>query len=93
MTNDLKKSMSEEEVKGIMGAVSEKKLYFDKKILVYYVHSSVFDIVFSKSFPYVGPFPFNRTGKEFWVVMENNVVIAFGYAGDFGGRLMNLLRE
>jgi hypothetical protein len=85
--NDLKKSLSEKDVKSIIGDSSERKLYREKDILVYYIHNSVFDLFFSKTFPYFGFFPFNRTGKEFWVVLKDDKVIAFGYATDFGNRL------
>jgi hypothetical protein len=87
MTNDLKKSMSEQEVETVMGKSEEKKVYYNKNILVYYVHNSIFDMIFSKNFPYIGFFPFNRTGKEFWIVLEDEGVVAFGYAGDFGKKL------
>jgi hypothetical protein len=79
--------MSEQEVKAVMGNSDEKKVYYDKNILVYYVHNSIFDMIFAKNFPYIGFFPFNRTGKEFWVVLKDGGVIASGYAGDFGKKL------
>jgi hypothetical protein len=90
MTNDLKKSMSEQEVFAIMGKSEEKKIYYDKSILVYYVHNSIFELIYSKIPPYIGFFPFNRTGREFWIIFEDDKVIAFGYSGDFGNRLSNI---
>jgi hypothetical protein len=90
MTNDLKKSMSEREVIAIMGNSEEKRSYYDKNILVYYIHSSIFELIFTKTPPYIGFFPLNRTGKEFWVILENDKVTAFGYSKNFGDRFFGI---
>jgi hypothetical protein len=82
--------MSSKEVIKVMGRSDEKKLGFGKNILVYYLHSSIFDLFFSKNFPYIGPYPFNRTGKEYWVVLKDDKVVAFGYLSDFYQQLSSL---
>lgn len=68
------------------GSPAEKKIIGkNKEIYVYYVHSSIFDMLLnSERFPYIGFYPLNRTGKEFWIVMNGGQLESSGYAGDIG---------
>jgi hypothetical protein len=92
MTNDVHKLASKQEVEAIFGPSEEKKFYQNREILVYYLHNSLFDMIFSKNFPFIGFFPLIRTGKEFWIVLENEQVVAMGYADNFGYRLNGIPR-
>jgi hypothetical protein len=87
MTNDIQKFSPKQDVEAVLGQSEEKKIYQNKEILVYYLHNSLFDMIFSKNFPFIGFFPLVRTGKEFWVVLEDGRVTAAGYADNFGRRL------
>jgi hypothetical protein len=87
MTNDINKLASKQDVEAVLGRSEEKKIYQNKEILVYYLHNSLFDMILSKNFPFVGFFPLVRTGKEFWIALENERVVAMGYIDNFGYRL------
>ena len=92
-TNKLEYGLAKEEVVKIIGsAPSEKKYFGNKEVMVYYLHSSVFDLIFSNKFPYIGFYPFNITGDEFWIVLKNGIVVSFGYAKNYG-YLFNNLKE
>jgi hypothetical protein len=87
MTNNLDVSMTKQDVIKVMGHNDEKRLIQGDEVLVYYMHNSVFDLFFTKSFPFVGFYPFNRTGKEFWIVLKDGKVASFGYPADFGKKI------
>lgn len=76
-----------------LGNPSEKKIInMSSEIYVYYVHSSIFDLFLnSEKFPYIGFYPFNRTGKEFWVVLNNGKLKTSGYVKDFGKYSNNII--
>ncbi len=69
-----------------LGSPTEKKIIdINKEIYVYYVYSSIFDLVLNiEKFPYIGFYPLNRTGKEFWIILNNEKLKSSGYAKDFG---------
>lgn len=79
---------TEKQVIKILGSPFSKKVYRNKTFLVYYVHDDFFSIFFNiKKFPFVGFFPFLRTGEEYWVILENDKVIAFGSSRNFNNGL------
>lgn len=85
VTNRLGVGMVKNEVIEAIGSKPVEKRYFgDSELMVYYIHSSIFDLIFSKNFPYFGFYPFNLTGEEFWVVLKNDKVESFGYARNYG---------
>ena len=65
--------------------VGKKIIDENKEIYVYYIHLSIFDLFFSTSnFPYIGFYPINRTGKEYWLLIDNNKgLIKSGYAKEW----------
>jgi hypothetical protein len=82
--NKLSVNQNISEVNKILGGPAEKKIYGEYEIFIYYIHSSIFDLFFNSArFPYIGPYPINRTGKEYWVVFKNSKLIASGFASDF----------
>lgn len=92
VTNKLNVGIARSEVVDVIGSKPVEKKYFkDNEIMVYYVHSSIFDLIFSKNFPYFGFYPFSLTGEEFWIVLKNNKVSSFGYAKNYGYSFSNLV--
>jgi hypothetical protein len=91
-TNELQLGKRREEVMAIMGGEpDEKKIYGSREVLVYYIHSSIFDLFTNgEKFPFVGFYPLFSTGREFWIILNNNRIEAFGYAKDFGNSLKNI---
>ena len=64
----------------------EKKIISkDQEIYVYYVHSSLFDFIFNKErFPYIGFYPLNRTGREYWLLFDlKQGLVKSGYANEW----------
>lgn len=91
MTNKLSNDLTKSQVIDILGTEPfEKKSKNDNEVMVYYVHSSVFDLIFPKRFPYFGFYPFSLTGQEFWIVLKNGKVSTFGSANNFGNSLNNI---
>ena len=91
VTNNLTIGITKNEVIDTIGSKPVEKRYFgDSEIMVYYMHSSIFDLIFSKNFPSFGFYPFNLTGEEFWVVLKNDKVSSFGYAKNYGYSFGNL---
>ena len=78
-TNKLHYKQSKNDVIKIMGNPTEKKIYYTKEYYVYYLHRDIFDLFINTSkFPYLGFYPIMRTGKEFWVIFDNNELVSFG---------------
>lgn len=52
---------------------AEKKIIDkDKEIYVYYIHSSLFELFLNiERFPYIGFYPINRTGREYWLLFDS----------------------
>lgn len=75
---------SEKSIIKTMGSPAERKIINeDEKIFVYYIHSTIFDLFFNiERFPYLGFYPINRTGKEFWIILKNNRLKSSGYVKD-----------
>lgn len=66
---------------------TEKKIVDkDHEIYVYYIHSSLFDFFFNRErFPYVGFYPINRTGKEYWLMFNSKIgLVKSSYANEWG---------
>ncbi|MBR2141386.1 MAG: hypothetical protein IJ853_03430 [Rickettsiales bacterium] len=83
--NKLKYGLSEEEIrKNVFSCEPAEKNIVDetKVVYVYYIHSSIFDLIFnSERFPYIGFYPINRTGKEYWLLVDKkDGLIKSGYA-------------
>ena len=68
------------------------KGYYNKEILVYYVHSDIFDLFISSKFPYIGFYPLLRTGEEYWVILEDGKVASFGSAKNYKTSIPNALK-
>ncbi len=91
VTNKLEHGLTKTEVTDIIGSKpAETKYFSNSEIMVYYIHSAIFDLIFSKNFPYFGFYPFNSTGDEFWIVLKNNRVSSFGYAKNYGYSFNNI---
>jgi hypothetical protein len=94
LTNDLTTGSTRAEAISAMGSEPTRKMASAKMdVLVYYLHASVFDLVFSpQKAPFVGFYPLLRTGQEFWVVLDRarDKVVAFGYAENFSNSLKDL---
>lgn len=83
---------TKEEVIDTIGKPYTKKLFYNKEYMVYYIHDSIFDLLFSTNeFPYIGFYPFLRTGNEYWVILEDNKVVAVGLAKNFGNNIPKAL--
>lgn len=89
--NSLKKisaNDSKEQVIEVLGSPYTKKIYYNKEFLVYYVHDDFFSLFFNSSeFPFVGFYPFLRTGTEYWVILENDKVVSSGTARNYVNNL------
>lgn len=87
-TNKLDGNMDRSEVISRLGTKPfSKKLNGNSEVMVYYTYASIFDLIFCDRFPYFGFYPFNVSGQEFWIVLENGKVSKFGYAKNFGNSL------
>jgi len=71
-SNNLQKGLSKTDVVDSFGEPSERRIFNRNDVYVYYLHNSIFDLIFSNKFPYIGFFPLNRTGKEYWIVFDEN---------------------
>lgn len=75
---------SKKQVVKILGRPTSKKAYYSKEHYVYYVHQDFFSLFFNiKRFPFVGFYPFLRTGEEYWVIMEDDKVVSFGSSSNY----------
>lgn len=96
-SNSLKKinvDYTEDQVVKVLGKPFSKKAYYNKVYLVYYIHDDLFSIFFNiKRFPFVGFSPFLRTGDEYWIIMENDRVVSFGTAKNFGSNIPKALNN
>ncbi len=94
-SNSLKKintNDTEEQVKKILGNPYSKKAYYNKTYLVYYVYDDFFSIFVNlKKFPFFGFPPLLRTGDEYWIILEDNRVVAFGLSKNFGNNIPRAL--
>ena len=92
-TNKLYHKQSKDEVLKIMGKPSEKRVYYTKEYYVYYLHRDIYDLFLNKNkFPYVGFYPLLRTGKEFWVIFDNNELVSFGNKDNFKSDLPKAIK-
>ncbi|MDR3079288.1 MAG: hypothetical protein LBU15_04625 [Rickettsiales bacterium] len=96
LTRELRGGSSRGEAIAAMGSdPAEQRASSRMDVLVYYLHASLFDLVFSqRRAPFFGFYPLLLTGHEFWIVVDRNRdrVVAFGYAENFGSSLGNLDR-
>lgn len=75
---------SEKRVVKVLGNPTSKKAYYNKEHFVYYVHQDFFSLFFNiKRFPFIGFYPFLRTGEEYWVIMEDDKVVSFGSSSNY----------
>ena len=72
--------MTKEEVIKKVGKPYTIKSVRDVELMTYYLHEDLVDFFISPKFPYFLPYPFIRTGHEYWVILEDNQVIAVGSA-------------
>lgn len=91
--NNLRYGMSKNDVINniFKSKPTEKKIIGkDKEIYVYYIHSSLFELFLNKEkFPYIGFYPLNRTGREYWLLFDNKEgLIKSAYAKEW-----NILKQ
>lgn len=80
----IKINYSENDVINIIGRPTTKNVFYSKEYMVYYVYDSIFSLFLNRDvFPYVGFYPLLRTGTEYWVILDNNKVVAFGPSKKF----------
>lgn len=96
-SNSLKKlsvNDTEEQVIKTLGKPFSKKVYYNKVFLIYYIHDDFFSIFFNlKKFPFIGFYPLLRTGDEYWIIMEDNKLVSFGSAKNFGNNIPRALND
>jgi len=81
-------SDTKEKVVDTLGKPYTKRIYYNKEFMVYYIHDSFFSLFFNtKEFPFIGFYPFLRTGTEYWIILEDNKVVASGPAKNFGNSI------
>lgn len=91
--NKLYYKQPKNEVLKIMGNPSEKKIYYTKEYYVYYIHRDIFDLFINTSkFPYFGIYPLLRTGKEFWIIFDNNELVSFGNKDNYRNDLPKAIK-
>lgn len=75
-----------------IGNPYSKKAFYNKEYMVYYVYDDIFGLFFTKErFPFIGFYPFLRTGTEYWVILEDDKVVAFGSAKNFANNIPRAL--
>ena len=85
---DINISDTKETVIEKIGQPYTKKAFYNKEYMGYYVYDDIFSLFLNiKQFPYVGFYPFLRTGVEYWVILEDNKVVAFGSAKNFNNNI------
>lgn len=83
--NDVKHNMTKQDVIARLGKPYSVKTVRDVEFLTYFVHEDVLDLFLTNRFPFILPYPFVRTGSEYWVILENDQVIGVGSGNqDFG---------
>lgn len=83
--NDVKHNMTKQQVVSRLGKPYSVKTVRDVEFLTYFVHEDVMDLFLTNRFPFILPYPFVRTGSEYWVILENDKVIGAGSGNqDFG---------
>lgn len=83
---------TKEQVVDKIGNPYSKKAFYNKEYMIYYVYDDIFDLFINQTkFPFVGFYPFLRTGKEYWIILEDNKVVAFGLAKNFGNNIPKAL--
>ena len=88
-TNKLKTGQTSEEVIKNLGKPLEKKSLNNIEYYVYFTHNNLFDFFTSEKPPYIGFYPLIRSGKEYWVLLQNDIVIGFGNAKNFKHSIKN----
>lgn len=89
---NIKINDNETEVFKKIGKPFSKKAYYNKTYWVYYVHDDLFSIFSNfRKFPFIGFYPFLRTGEEYWIIIEDNRVVAWGLSKNFGNNLPRAL--
>lgn len=74
--NKLEYGQSQREVERLLSKPAEKRIVDEnKEIYIYYVHDSILDLFLSPRFPFIGFYPINRTGEEFWLLFEYNSLV------------------
>lgn len=85
---------TEEQVVKVLGKPYSKKAYYNKEYFVYYIHDDFFSIFFNmKKFPFVGFYPFLRTGEEYWVIIEDGRVVSFGSSSNYKNSIPRALNS
>ncbi|MDD2840074.1 MAG: hypothetical protein PHY80_03005 [Rickettsiales bacterium] len=83
---------TKEEVIQKIGNPYSKRAFYNKEYMIYYVYDDIFGLFFTKDrLPFIGFYPFLRTGSEYWVILEDNKVVAFGSAKNFGNNIPRAL--
>ena len=88
--NKLKYGLSKEEVvNSVFGSKPFEKKIVDgnKEIYVYYIHTSIVDLILTKKFPYIGLYPLNRTGREYWLLFDDKDGLIKSAYGDEWGKV------
>ncbi len=94
VSNKLYYNQSSKDVIEKIGQPDFLQRYYSKEIYGYYVHDSIFDLfINTKKFPWIGFYPFLRTGKEFYIILDDNKVVAYGLKSNFSQTIPTLLKD
>lgn len=94
VSNKLYYNQSSKDVIEKIGQPGFSQRYYSKEIYGYYVHDSIFDLfINTKKFPWIGFYPFLRTGKEFYIILDDNKVVAYGLKSNFSQTIPTLLKD
>lgn len=94
ITNKLYYRQPREEVVKVFGKPNIVQGFYDKEILVYYLYESIFDLIFtSRKIPYLAFYPLIRTGNPYYIILENNKVVSFGFSNNFHKQIPKLLQH
>ena len=94
ISNKLYYNQSSKDVLEKIGQPDFSQRYYSKEIYGYYVHDSIFDLfINTKKFPWIGFYPFLRTGKEFYIILDDNKVVAYGLKSNFSQTIPTLLKD
>lgn len=94
ISNKLYYNQPKEDVKKKMGKPDFSQRYYSKEIYGYYLHESIYDLfINSKRFPWIGFYPFLRTGKEFYVIFDDDKVVSYGFKSNFSQTIPTLLKD
>ena len=75
---ELKLNDSKQEVIKVMGKPSSTSIHYNQEYLTYYIHNDFIDLFITGKFPFIGFYPFLRTGNKYWVILEDNKLISYG---------------